>query len=126
MSMNNLPVTQFEFCLPRGLVDGQGGSHQQGTMRLATAKDEIFVQKNRLAQENSAYRSLVMLSRVITKLGSFSEVTPELLENLFTLDLSYLREFYNRINQTGDATIATKCPACSQEFTTELALAGES
>jgi hypothetical protein len=124
--MNNLPITQFEFCLPRGLVDAQGGNQQQGTMRLATAKDEIFVQKDRLAQENASYRSLVMLSRVITQLGSFSDVTPALLENLFTLDLSYLREFYNRINQTGDATIATQCPACSQKFTTELALAGES
>jgi hypothetical protein len=126
MGMSNLPMTQFEFRLPRGLVDEQGGNHQQGMMRLATAKDEIFVQKNRFAQENSAYGSLVMLSQVITQLGSCSEITPELLENLFTLDLSYLREFYNRINQTGEATIAAKCPTCSHEFRTELALAGES
>jgi hypothetical protein len=123
--MSNLPITQFEFRLPRGLMDDQGGSHQQGVMRLATAKDEIFVQKNCLAQENSAYSSLVMLSRVIIRLGSFSEITPDLLENLFTLDLAYLREFYNRINQEGDATIPAQCPACQKQFTTELALAGE-
>jgi hypothetical protein len=123
--MSNLPITEYEFRLPRGLVDDQGENQQQGVMRLATARDEIFVQKNRLAQENSSYSSLVMLSRVITKLGSFSEVTPERLENLFTLDLAYLREFYNRINQEGDATIAAQCPACSQQFTTELALSGE-
>jgi hypothetical protein len=123
--MSNLAITQFEFQLPRGLVDEQGDRHEHGTMRLATARDEIFLQKNRQAQENSAYGALVMLSRVITRLGDRTDITPELLENLFTLDLAFLREFYNRINQEGDATIPVSCPACRQQFTTELALSGE-
>jgi hypothetical protein len=117
--------TQFEFQLPKGLVDERGDRYQHGVMRLATARDEMALQKNRLAQENSAYGALVMLARVIVKLGDRTEITPEFLENLFTLDLAYLREFYNRINQEGEATIAVACPACRQEFRTELALAGE-
>lgn len=118
--------TEFDFILPRGLLDNQGNLHRQGVMRLATAKDEIIVQKNKAAQVNSAYESIVMLSRVITKLGDLSEITPDLLENLFTRDLAYLREFYNRINQQGDAYIPVQCSQCNYNFQVELALAGES
>jgi hypothetical protein len=118
-------MTQFEFQLPKGLVDERGDRYQTGVMRLATARDEILLQKNRQAQDNAAYGALVMLAQVIVKLGDRTEITPEFLENLFTLDLAYLREFYNRINQEGDATIPVSCPACRQQFRTELALAGE-
>jgi len=123
--MTNI-YTEFEFILPRGLLDSQGNLHRQGVMRLATAKDEIIVQKNKAAQDNPAYGSIVMLSRVITKLGSLTELTPDLLENLFTRDLAYLREFYNRINQQGDVCISVQCPQCNSNFQVELALAGES
>jgi hypothetical protein len=118
--------TEFKFILPRGLVDDQGDVHRQGVMRLATAKDEIHVQKDRRVQNEPAYGVLVMLSQVITHLGTLSSVTPELLEGLFTLDLSYLREFYNRINQEGSAYIPVECPQCSSQFSVELSLSGES
>ncbi|MEA5516982.1 phage tail assembly protein [Nodularia sp. UHCC 0506] len=118
--------TEFNFILPRGLVDDVGNVHRQGVMRLATAKDEIYLQKNRAAQESSAYGVIVMLSRVITKLGDLTEITTDLLENLFTKDLAYLREFYNRINQDGDAYIPVQCPQCNTNFQVELSLAGES
>jgi hypothetical protein len=118
--------TEFNFILPRGLVDAQGNLHRQGVMRLATAKDEIAVQKDRRVQIEPAYGVLVMLSQVITHLGSLSSITPELLENLFTFDLSYLREFYNRINQEGTAYIPVECPQCSSQFSVELSLSGES
>jgi hypothetical protein len=118
--------TEFNFILPRGLVDAQGNLHSQGVMRLATAKDEIAVQKDRRVQIEPAYGVLVMLSQVITRLGSLSSITPELLENLFTFDLSYLREFYNRINQEGTAYIPVECPQCSSQFSVELSLSGES
>lgn len=118
--------TEFNFILPRGLVDSQGGIHRQGVMRLSTAKDEMVVQKDSRVQQDSAYGVLVMLSRVITRLGSLSSVSPELLENLFTLDLAYLREFYNRINQQGNALIPVQCPQCSSQFGVELSLSGES
>lgn len=117
--------TEFNFILPRGLVD-EAGIHRQGVMRLATAKDEIYVQKHQGAQMEPSYGVLVMLSRVITRLGNLSSITPELLENLFTRDLAYLREFYNRINHQGDAHIPVQCPQCSSQFSVELSLSGES
>jgi hypothetical protein len=126
MPNKNPLQTEFKFSLPRGLVDDEGKVHSQGFMRLATAKDEISVQKNRLVQDNPAYGFLVMLSLVITSLGDLSEVTPEKLENIFTYDLAYLREFYNRINQQGNASIPVKCPRCNNDFNVELELSGES
>jgi hypothetical protein len=126
MGSENTICTEFNFILPRGLVDARGGVHRQGVMRLATAKDEIYVQKDSRVQQDSAYGVLVMLSRVITRLGSISSITPELLEELFTRDLAYLREFYNRINQQGNAYLPVQCPQCSSQFNVELSLSGES
>ena len=126
MGSENTINTEFNFILPRGLVAPQGGIHRQGVMRLATAKDEIYVQKDSRVQRDPAYGVLVMLSRVIIQLGSLSSVTPELLEELFTRDLAYLREFYNRINQQGNAYISVECPQCNSQFSAELSLSGES
>ena len=117
--------TEFQFTLPKGLIDLQGNIHRQGTMRLSTAKDEICVQGDRQVQANPAYTSLVMLARVITQLGGISTLTPEHLENLFTQDIAYLREFYNRINQQGSLLISTQCPQCKSDFKVEMALSGE-
>ena len=126
MHSHEITDTEFEFILPRGLVETEGMVHRLGVMRLATAKDEIYVQKHRRTKESSAYGVLVMLSQVITRLGNLSLVTPELLEGLFTRDLAYLREFYNRINQDGDAYILVKCPHCNSNFQVEFSLSGES
>ncbi|MEH1907953.1 MAG: phage tail assembly protein [Nostoc sp.] len=117
---------EFAFTLPRGLIDAQNRVHRHGVMRLATAKDEILVQKEPKVQENSGYAVLVMLSRVITRLGSFNQVNSDLLEELILPDISYLRELYNRINQQGNALIPTQCPHCNTEFSVKLKLAGES
>ncbi|MCF2150353.1 phage tail assembly protein [Desmonostoc muscorum LEGE 12446] len=118
--------TEFAFTLPRGLSDGENRVHRQGVMRLATAKDEILVQQERKVQENPTYGALVMLARVITRLGSLNSVSPELLEGLLLHDIAYLREFYNRINQQGDVHIPAQCPHCNTQFSVELELAGES
>ncbi|WP_370684411.1 phage tail assembly protein [Nostoc sp. KVJ20] len=118
--------TEFAFTLPRGLSDGEHRVHRHGVMRLATAKDEILVQQERGVQENPAYGVLVMLARVITRLGSFNSVSPDLLEGLLLHDIAYLREFYNRINQQGNVHIPTQCPHCNNQFSVELELAGES
>jgi hypothetical protein len=120
-----MPITEFEFTLPKGLVDPQGNNHRQGMMRLSTAKDELALQKDMRVQESQAYGVLVRLSQVITRLGELSTITPQLLENLFILDLAYLREFYNRINQNNDPSIPVQCPKCNHQFQTELALSGE-
>jgi hypothetical protein len=118
-------VTEFDFILPRGLLGVDGEIHREGTMRLATARDEILISKDARAQESEAYGELILLSQVITRLGCLTEIVPDLLENLFTLDLSYLREFYNRINQQGSAKIPVDCPVCKSQFMAELTLAGE-
>ncbi|GAA6615778.1 phage tail assembly protein [Scytonema sp. NUACC26] len=125
--MTNNPLqTEFNFILPKGFIDTNGKLHCQGVMRLATAKDEICVQKDHRVQKDPVYGVLIMLSRVITRLGELSSVSPELLENLFTRDLAYLREFYNRINQQGHAEIPVHCPKCSNHFSVELVLSGKS
>jgi hypothetical protein len=125
MNTDNPLQTEFEFALPKGLIDPSGNLHRHGRMRLATAKDEIQIQKNRRVQNDPVYGVLVILSQVITQLGELSAIEPELLENLFTRDLAYLREFYNRINQDGNAEIPTQCPQCNHKYHTELILAGE-
>ena len=117
--------TEFDFTLPRGLIDDKNKVHRHGVMRLATAKDEIIVQQEKKVRENPAYSALFMLSRVITRLGSLSSVSPDLIENLILADISYLREFYNRINQQGDTRVSTRCPHCEKEFQARLELAGE-
>ncbi|WP_013324430.1 phage tail assembly protein [Gloeothece verrucosa] len=119
-------MTEYDFTLPKGLMDTKGRVHRQGKMRLATAKDEILVLQHPQVQENPAYSVLIYLSQVITRLGSLSTVTPQLLEDLTVVDLAYLREFYNRINQHKSTLIPVQCPHCSQAFKVELALSGES
>ena len=91
--------TEFEFTLIKGLIDEDGLIHRQGIMRLPTGKDEVCVQKDRHVRENPAYGILKILSRVITYVGDISEVTPELLEQLFLVDIIYLQDFFNSINQ---------------------------
>lgn len=120
-----LPPTEFTFVLPRGLVGEDGTVHREGMMRLTTARDELWLERDRTAQSQPAYGDLVMLSRVITRLGTLSELTPSILEELFSVDLAYLREFYNRINQSNEAHIPTECPQCRHAFAVELTLAGE-
>ncbi|HEY3241016.1 MAG TPA: hypothetical protein VGL92_15720 [Acidimicrobiia bacterium] len=90
--------TQFPFTLPKGYVDGDGQLHRKGVMRLATARDEIEPLRDLRVQENEAYLTVVMLSRVLTELGTIRPVTPNIVEGLFAVDLAYLQEFYGIIN----------------------------
>ena len=117
--------TQFEFTLPKGLLDQQGNVHRVGTMRLATAIDEIEVQRDVRSQQNSAYALLVMLSRVITQLGDLTDLVPEQLEELFTPDIAYLRLFYEQANQQGLPQLGVACPKCAHTFQVELSAAGK-
>jgi hypothetical protein len=91
--------TTFEFILPKGFIDESGEIHRHGIMRLSTGLDEILVQKDQRIQENSAYKILIILSRVICNLGHLSMIQPELLEQLFIIDLIYLQEFFMQIHQ---------------------------
>jgi hypothetical protein len=112
--------TEYEFTLPFGLVDDQGTLHRDGVMRLATAADEILPLKDPRVQSNQAYLVIVLLSRVVTRLGAVSQVTPKVIESLYAIDLSYLQELYNRINRSGKPTLPTTCPQCSHSFEVEL------
>lgn len=125
MQRKNELCTEFSFLLPRGLVDEHDRIHRRGVMRLATAKDEMVVQKELKVRDNPAYGFLVMLSRVISRLGSLNSVSPNLLESLAIRDIAYLREFYNRINQQGSAHISTECPHCRSSISVEFELSGE-
>ena len=114
--------TQFAFRLPRGYVDENGAVHRDGIMRLATARDEILPLQDYRVQSNRAYLVIVLLSRVITKLGDLKEgeVNPGVVEGLFSADLSYLQEFYRQINESGTANVGAKCPGCGQEFQVDI------
>ena len=113
--------TEFPFILPRGYVDSSGTVHREGVMRLATAKDEIIPLRDPRVRENEAYLTVLLLSRVITRLGRVGEVHPGIIENLFASDLAFLQDLYRRVNQEGTSQAEVTCPACNHEFTVELA-----
>jgi hypothetical protein len=90
--------TEVEFTLPKGYLDGDGQLHKSGVMRLATAADEILPLKDPRVQQNQAYLVIVVLARVVTKLGSLPDVNTKVIENLFASDLNYLQTLYERLN----------------------------
>jgi hypothetical protein len=117
--------TEFEFILPRGYVDSEGNVHREGVMRLATAKDEIVPLNDVRVQRNRAYLIILLLSRVVAKLGTLPEVKPIHIENLFASDLRFLEEMYNRINEE-EAMVKVTCPSCGHAFEREFGRLGES
>ena len=118
--------TEFEFTLPRGYVDGDGNLHRQGTMRMATAMDEIVPLRDLRVKSNQAYLAVILLSRVITRLGSLRDVNTGVIENLFSADFAYLQDFYRHINENGTSKIAVTCPECSKAIEVDLGHPGES
>jgi hypothetical protein len=112
--------TEFEFTLPKGYVDKDGAVHKKGTMRLATAKDEILPLQDYRVQQNRAYLVVILLSRVIERLGTLTSINPSVIENLFSADLAYLQEFYRKINEEGTSKLKATCPACKHEFEIDI------
>src|SRR5262245_50853040 len=117
--------TEFPFVLPRGYVDANGAVYKTGVMRLATAKDEIAPLQDYRVQGNRAYLVVILLSRVIVKLGGLRSVDTDVIENLFSTDLAYLQEFYRRINEEGAPKVHAKCPSCQTEFDIDLLGGGD-
>jgi hypothetical protein len=111
--------TEFEFELPKGYVDAEGNVHRKGIMRLATAADEIEPLKDTRVQNNRAYLVIVLLSRVIVRLGDIKHVTTAVIENLFAADLEFLQGFYQNVNDTGGTTVRVACPKCQAPFEVE-------
>ena len=118
--------TEFPFTLPQGYVDAEGNMHKEGIMRLATAFDEIAPMKDPRVQSNPAYVVVIILSRVIIKLGDVENVNPKTIEGLYAGDLDYLQQMYSRINLSGRNAITTVCPHCEREFDVEVEMQGES
>jgi hypothetical protein len=108
--------TEFEFTLPKGYIDKDGNLQKQGIMRLANAKDEIAPLQDPRVQHNKAYLVIILLSRVITKLGDLKDINPSVVENLFSADLAYMQDFYRRINSNGHSAAKIMCPECENEF----------
>lgn len=108
--------TEYEFELPKGYVDANGDIQKRGIMRLATAADEILPMRDPRVQQNPGYLTIILLSRVITKLGDMKTITNKVIESLFTSDLAYLQDLYQRINMSEMPTYPAVCPKCGHEF----------
>ena len=108
--------TEFEFTLPRGYAADDGTLHQEGTMRLATAADEIKPLNDPRVKANPSYLTVILLSRVVTRLGTLDDVTPPVIEDLFVSDLAYLQDLYERVNARGADTVDAVCPDCGEQF----------
>lgn len=91
--------TEIEFILPLGYRDADGNLHRNGVMRLATAGDEILPLKDHRVQSNPAYLIIIVLARVITRLGNVEAINTKVIEDLFAADFSFLQKLYNDINQ---------------------------
>lgn len=112
--------TEFEFELPKGYVDNNGEVHRRGIMRLATAADEILPLRDPKVQQNAGYLTIILLSRVVTKLGTLSAINTRVIENLFTMDLAYLQDMYQRVNLTEMPHYEFTCPHCGQKVEVPL------
>ncbi len=117
--------TEYEFILPKGYVDNEGNLHKDGIMRLATAADEILPQKDSRVKQNPSYLAVILLSRVISRLGDIKNITPKTVEELFSSDLTFLQNFYQQINENGSASMSAECPKCEHLFEVENNVLGE-
>lgn len=112
--------TEVAFTLPRGYVDAAGATHRDGTMRLATARDEIEPLRDPAVRQNEAYLTVILLARVVTRIGEVTDVTPELIEGLFAADFDHLQRLYERLNTDGESVGSVTCPSCDTRFEVDL------
>lgn len=119
-------ITEHEFELPKGYLDAEGTLHRQGVMRLATAADEILPMKDPRVQSLPAYLLIILLARVVVKLGKLPAINPKIIEGLFSEDLAYLQDLYNRINGLSPRSVTARCPKCGQDLEVEIPLLGGS
>jgi hypothetical protein len=112
--------TEIAFTLPRGYVDESGAVHRDGTMRLATARDEIEPLREVAVRQNQAYLTILLLARTVSRIGTVTDITPELVERLYAADFDHLQRLYERINSDGEAVGVVSCPSCAHEFEVDL------
>lgn len=112
--------TEFTFELPRGYLDGAGTLHRTGVMRLATARDELVPLRDDRVRENPQYLTVVLLARVVTRLGSITDIHAGIVEDLFATDLAFLQDLYRRINSEGHTRAGVECPECHHRFEVDM------
>lgn len=108
--------TEYEFVLPCGFLDEEGTLHREGVMRRATAADEILPLRDPRVVKNEAYLIVILLSRVLTRLGGIAQITPKTIEGLYATDLAYLQNLYNQVNRLDEVADLVECPHCEREF----------
>ncbi|MFS8095995.1 hypothetical protein LFM09_02545 [Lentzea alba] len=113
--------TEFAFELPRGYVDASGVVHRSGVMRLATARDELIPLRDDRVRENAAFLTVVLLGRVVVRLGDVTDVHAGIIENLFASDLAFLQDMYRRVNSEGHTRSGVLCPSCGHGFEVDIA-----
>ena len=116
--------TEYEFTLPCGYLDDDGTLHREGVMRRAMAADEILPLKDPRVVKNPAYLVVILLSRVVTRLGGVSPINPKVIESLYATDLAYLQNLYNEVNRLENGNDAVICPQCQHEFNMETSSMG--
>lgn len=116
--------TVYPFRLPVGYMDGAGALHREGEMRLATAGDELAALRDPAVKADSNYMATRVLARVMTRLGTLPEVTPEVIEGLFVADLEFLQNMYETVNAAQTPRIQVTCPCCGKQFTDTINFQG--
>ena len=112
--------TEFTFRLPRGYVDANGTVHRDGVMRLATARDELIPLRDDRVRENPAFLTVVLLGRVVTRIGEITDIHAGIIESLFASDLAFLQDLYRRVNTEGHTRAAVQCPSCQHQFAVDV------
>lgn len=108
--------TLYPFRLPKGYIDAEGTLHREGRMRLATAGDELGALRDPRVKADQGYTNVLLLSKVVTMLGTLPEVTPEVIEGLFISDMEFLQDMYDTINKAENPQIQVTCPHCGEAF----------
>lgn len=113
-------TTSVRFTLPRGYVDASGDVHRDGEMRLATARDELVPLVDERVRNNPAYLTVVLLGRVVERLGSLDDINANVIENLFAADIAFLQELYRQVNTEGHSHVSVECPSCGHGFAVDM------
>ena len=116
--------TVYPFRLPKGYLDREGNLHREGQMRLATAGDELSALRDPRVKADESMMNVLLLSKVVTALGTLTEITPEVMEGLFVGDLEFLQNMYETINKVDNPKIQVTCPPCGHQFTDTINFQG--
>lgn len=94
-----MSLEQIEFDLPHGYVDKKGKLHKSGTMRVSTQDDEVLIKQHGKYKLDHSYAKIAILAKVVTKLGTLKQVTPEIIADLYADDLRFLKALYEELNK---------------------------